>query len=289
MNLSLFNINNFDEAGENDLLEMEINESTALQRHSKAAQDDEFTIPCPSSNPTVHVDEDNSGENGIDIPGGLKEKPDAKAGVVMNSDTYNKALEDLQKSFKEGTELLSMLVQANVIQETTEQQAVREAENAMSMAWLESMENGILFEKVDRGDKKDVKAIVKDLRPKAEDYIEEEKKHTKYAYKFYKPHLLARMLTSFGTDVKGWQQIWQTRLWQVLGCITCEAGNIDDLCKRMTEKFKSELGNYKIIPYEAKQSIIDTFRLHFNYKNQLLVYFLLVDKKLPDEIKNCEE
>ena len=78
--------------------------------------------------------------------------------------------------------------------------------------------------------------------------------------------------------------VWTMRLWQILGCVCCEDSNINSLTKEITNKFSDQLGEYKIISYHAPWFITDLFRNKFNWKNQLNVFFLLVDKKMPAEL-----
>ena len=168
----------------------------------------EFTVPCPSSDPTKHVDPAASGEHGIAVPGGLKETPDAKpAGgeqgpaipggdketptakpadeasvsvpknATMTSDAYNDALTRLQKSFKEMAETFDLLAGANVLQESTEDQAIRLANEASDAAWLEAVESGPLFEATKEDEKEDIKAATAEVRKKAnaESILQKEK------------------------------------------------------------------------------------------------------------------
>ena len=53
------------------------------------------------------------------------------------------------------------------------------------------------------------------------------------------------------------------------------------------EKYKDELGEYKIIHATAYPTIVDAFKSKFNWKNTKNSYFLLVDKKLPKEVKDA--
>ena len=62
---------------------------------------DEFEGGSPAD-PTDHFNSDNSKERSISIPGDVK----------LDEDTYNKALDQLQKSFKEGVEILGALKEA---------------------------------------------------------------------------------------------------------------------------------------------------------------------------------
>lgn len=155
-------------------------------------------------------------------------------------------------------------------------------EKAFGESMLAAYEDGPYFEKVSRGDKDDVKKIVRKIRNDIEDVLKDD------GIKFYKPHLLVRVLLGFDL-APAIQQIWNTRLWQVLGICHCEDGNIQGLCDRLTEKFSSELGDYKILSMRTSPALYDCFKLKFGWKNQKDVYFLLVDKKLDSELQKAQK
>lgn len=188
------------------------------------------------------------------------------AGKEITPEMYNNAMNALKKSFKEAVDILEMMEQCNIVETNT----MALQEEATNNAILESFENGPLFEKVDRDDKDAVKEITKKIRSKLKGAVGNDGK-------FYQPSRFARWLLG-----GGW---WSMRLWQIAGAICIEEGNVDTLCKGLTEKLADDLGEYKILPVAVMPSIIDLFRTHFNWKNTMAVYFLLVDKKLDNELK----
>lgn len=106
----LFDISNFGSAGSNDLLDLKLNsifESTSEDMGSlfdePINEGDEFTDDSPT-NPEKHFNADNSGNRSIPVPND----------ETLDEDTYNKALEQLQQSFKEGVEVLEILRRSNI-------------------------------------------------------------------------------------------------------------------------------------------------------------------------------
>lgn len=254
--------------------------------------------------------------NSVSVPGGDSETPSAKPydansisvpeKVTLTSDQYNSALSNLQKSFKEGVAILEQLANADVVQKTPQQLQEEYTESVVCQAMLESYEDGPFFEKVDRHDKSDVKKIVRDLRKKVDNALYEQ------GVKFYKPNAVIKLLAAaaktagvgvvaasghiVAAGVAGGialkksqtlQQLWNTRLWQVLGICHSEQGNIGKLCDGLTEKFKEELGEYKVLYVKANRTLYDVFKDHFGWKDQRGAYFLLIDKKIPSEIRQA--
>lgn len=212
----LFNLSNFEEAGENDLLDMSLNESAMTESVNpeaakkaddalrgemneltgligdlrKLAEDEkmdenlkkilkakiefldtkrmnilkacqnsikesvevtestEIQDKCPSCNPEVDFDPSTKENNSIAVPGGDKEQPSTSvkeqeiavpggdkeqpsskpAGqtipaankVLLDSDTYNAALDQLQKSFKEAVDVLQTFKEAKIVDDDPE-------------------------------------------------------------------------------------------------------------------------------------------------------------------------
>lgn len=84
----LFEISNFNEAADDDILDMKINESAF----------EDVTIP---------------------VPGGYNEKP-GKGGIEIDEDTYNSAIDKLQRSFKEAADTMAMLRHAKIVESSSE-------------------------------------------------------------------------------------------------------------------------------------------------------------------------
>lgn len=244
------------------------------------------------------------------------------AKTTITADQYNSALANLKKSFKEAAEVVEVLENASVITKTPEELQMEFTESYLENALLESYEDGPIFEAVDRSDKDAVKDIVRKLRPKVEKTLKSDN------VEFYKPNLVARCIISplaatavaaiaagaatvaggpavgnavgsvvssvgstvSGTNVgAGLKQVLSNRLWQVLGVVHASHGDNLDIAKRLTEEFKDELGDYKILTAKAIPAIYDMFKGKFGWKNNLEAYFLIVDKKLPSEIKEFQK
>lgn len=270
----------------------------------------------------INIDE--SADVSIPVPGGLKETPTAKphdansipipSKTTITADEYNCTIGALKKSFKEAVGVLEALEGASIVDKTPEQLQMEFTESCLEDALLESFDNGPLYEAVNRDDKEEVKAIVRKLREKIQAALKEDN------INFYKPKLVARCISAalgntaaiaVGTLMPGgpaikaatyaatqaaaasnaapaFEQIWGTRLWQVLGVIHADHATNLDIGKRLTEKFKDELGGYKILTAPASRTIYDMFKTKFGWKNQNKAYFLLVDKKLPSELKEVQ-
>lgn len=306
MNKGLFQLESFDEMKEDDLLQMNLNEGS-----------EEFSVKCPSSNPTVDFDKDatSGSEHTIPVPGGDKETPTAKpvegvnvavpggdketpaakpsdaaavpvpATVTLTADEYNGAISALKKSFKEAVEICSILESASVVHKTAEELQEEFTEAAVGDVMLQTYEDGPLYEKVNKADKGDIKAIVRKIRSGVAKACKADNVH------FYQPNLIIRTLVGVATVNAGnhlnaaLQQIWTTRLWQVLGICHSESGNIKTICDNLTEKFADELGDYKILYVKAQPTIYDALKAKFNWKNSKDAFFLLVDTKIPSEIR----
>ena len=307
MNKGLFDLSKFESMGDDDIISMNINENA------------EFANTNPDTNhPEETFDNDalSGNENQVSVPGGLKETPNAKpydasevnipegdnetpkskpydaasipvpSKVTLTSDQYNDALAALKKSFKEGVEIMEMLENATVIETSIEDKQQEYVESMIADQLLLAYEDGPVFEAVKREDKDDVKSIVRSLRPKLKDDFDTAK------IKFYKPNMLARVLTSLfiGTEMTtAFQHLWKQRLWQMVGICLCEEGNIKDVTDELTKKYESELGEYKILYVKTSRNIIDLFRTKFGWKNNAKAYFILIDKKIPKELAEVEE
>ena len=286
----LFDLSGIESMGDDDIISMNINEEAEFSNKTPDVNHPEVPFETNgasgknTSTPSManHKQYDDAS---VTIPGGDKESPSAKpydsssisvpSKVTLTSDQYNNAISALKKSFKEGAEILEMLENVNVVEFSLIDQQNEFIENAI----LTAMEDGPIFESVKRKDKVDVKEIVRTLRPDIHNDLKEDK------VKFYKPNVIGSFFSLSASRLI--LQVWTNRLWQVLGVVIIEKGNIDDLCKRLTEKYKDTLGEYKIIPYLTPPSIVDLFRTKFNWKNQLSPYMLIVDKKLPSEVVNA--
>lgn len=293
MKNGLFNLENFDNMADDDIMTMNINEEAEFANHDPDTNrpEDHFE-PDATSNKPANVSVPGglkeapnakpADAHEVPVPGGLSETPSAKphdaasvsipSKVTLTADDYNKALARLKQSFKEGVEILEMLESVDVVDMTIEEQQNEFVETAI----LQAMESGPIFEAVKRDDKENVKKIVNDIRNDIYKDIKAD------GYKVYKPSKVASVFINLDRTIG---QIWSTRLWQNLGVVLCERANIDDLTKRLTEKYSEQLDGYKIIAIRCNDSIVDVFRNKFNWKNVKHAYFLVVDKKVPSELK----
>ena len=171
---------------------------------------------------------------------------------------------------------MELLEQATVQAKTTADLQREFTENAIAEAQYESMISGPMFEAVDRSDKKLIKSIIKNIRGKVADFADKDN------VVFYKPAVFLRTFFNHIDDDINMTTIY---LWQVLGGIILEEGNIQDYVKRLTEEFAEELGDYKILAVRVHPTTADNIRN--KGKNLRKVFFLLIDKKLNSEIKNA--
>lgn len=308
-NKGIFNLDNFLELGDNDILSTNINESGEFESNSNAmlnmdtGSSSNVSIPggdkeTPSAKPYDL--------SSIGIPGGISESPKSRpydemnipvpSGKTITVDTYNKAMSMLKNSFKEACEIIGLMEDAVIVHKTTEELQAEFTETAIGDAILNSIENGPIFEAVKRSDKNEVKDIVAKIRDNMSDDLYDMK------IKFYKPNLIARILSTIITApisvlmpsayvtsaVSTFNQFWYNRLWQIVGVVLIEDGNISTLSDHLNQQYKSELGDYKLLYQKTSSSLADIFRKKFNWKNNLESYFILVDKKLPIELKQLE-
>ena len=191
----------------------------------------------------------------------------------ISADVYNKAINDLQHTFKEGYEVLGMLKNLTVAPKSAEERQKEFTENAMAEAMLKSIEDGPMFEAVEASDKNEVKKIVRKIRDKIDDALEDANTSLEF-----KPATDLMKITKVS-----W---WDTRLWQVLGVIYCSSADEKEVVDRLNEEFADELGDkYRINTwgYHHKElmryNIFDIFKLKFGWKTQNKMYFLIVDRK----------
>lgn len=216
---------------------------------------------------------DESAENDVlDIK--IGEKP-GKEKIDIDASSYNKAIDQLQKTFKEAYETMDMLKNANVIEQPSPVETFREyMENAM----FEYFE-GPMFEKVSVADKDKILAIVEKIKGKVEEACK------KNNIKFREPKRYLSLLISWILPLpllnsKAIQMIWFTRAFQEIGLVNASPEDVKELSEKLTEALAADLGGYKIIPFEVTPTLGDMIRNKFGWKNQNKVYLLIVDKKI---------
>ncbi len=253
----LFNLSNFNEAGENDLLDMSINEA------------------CDGCK--------------ANLPEGVTEKP-STAKIDIDADTYNNAIDRLQQTFKEAVETMDMLRNVNIVTESKNSDY-----DAMEQYMESAMYDycvGPLFEKVSVSDKNEIKKIVDNIKSDVVKFIEDQKFKVREPHRYLKT--LSSLIPYVGiffaaAMAQGWAMIWQTRAFQEIGLVNISKTDAEAVLKALNEKFATELGDYKIIAYEVPPTLRDVFRNKFGWKNQDSVYLFMVDKKIPAEIEKATE
>lgn len=223
-------------------------------------------------------------ESKIAIPGGDSETPKSKpydaSNIPISSkkeitvDQYNKAITALQKAFKEGYEIASILENVDIVKFSTESKQEHFIESAIDEAIIEAYDNGPVYESVSRRDKKEIKNIVNELRKDINSALGD------MNVKYHHPKVFARF--SRGA-------VWSTYIWQIIGCIYIERGNVRDIVKSLNSKFNDKLGEYKILEVRVLPNIADAFKVKFGWKNTKSVYFLVVDTKLPEDLKTSNQ
>lgn len=210
----------------------------------------------------------------IPVPGGLKETPDSKpyddasisipSGTTIDAATYNKALDTLQKSFKEAADLMESLKGVQVVDATLEQKQ----SDFNDDAYVWAMENGPVFESVQKEDKNDIKAIIEKIRPKVLKTCKSDN------VRFYKIGIIYRFLRRLDAT---------ERLWQWIGAIFIEPRNLETFVNGLNEELAEDLGKYKI--YAIKAEVGKPCK----YVGDGTGYALLVERKLTAELKKSIE
>lgn len=265
----------------------------------------------------------------ISIPGGLSERPSGApkdVSVPTPSKTeitdaqYKSALAALKKSFKESAELIDILEQADVVEEsanTIDDEQNEYTELAICEAILDSFLGSPMFERVTRKENKDdIKAIVEQIKPN----LCKKTFKSKYDAKLFKPAVFFRTFTKPGalfagigslvattghavpgvaavtlasdanitTNRNAFATWWNTRFWQVVAGVVAEKEDLVNILKDINEEYSGLLGEYKVIAVPTTESLSDIFRTRLHYKNHRTVYFLIVDKTgAPKEMKDA--
>ena len=273
-----------------DLFDMSLNENASggtitTEPLAKAVS---INVPGLSEKPS------NSGYNDdytkINIPG-LSEKPSAgeyndgyakvsiPAGATITDSAYNAAIANLHKTFKESAAMMEILQNVKVVPAGVTTESLQE--EAIANAIYESIINGPLFEAVDASDKSKVRRIVSKLKGKMEEACEDVG-----GARFVKPSWIARFLldpTGLGA-AQAFAAAVNNRLYQILGILYLEEGNLRTIIDGLNKKFSSELEEYKILETRIMPSLIDIIRTKFGWKNTKNAFLLVVDKKLPSEL-----
>lgn len=259
----LFNLDNYNEMTDTDIIESACDDIGNMLIEESG----DHEIP---ENPSAKMEGDTTNS----LPGGeqpaTRPKDETKImtgnGTEINEEVYNKAMKALQNSFKEATEIINLLSNCKIVESTVDEAQDDFTEAAIQKAY----EDGPYFEKVDRGDKDDIKDITKAIRTKVKDLIKAE------GYKFATMGSLTKMLHL------------EAYAWQIVGIAYVEPANSTVLVNHINEELKDELGEYKLLHSAMYARIIDILRTKFNFRNSLWPYVLVVDRKLPSELKKMD-
>lgn len=308
----MFDLTGFENLKDDDILNTSITESSEFVNDGNATNNvdtgtPDATVSIPGGDKETPTAKPEGGEQSVPIPGGDKEAPNSKphdaasisipSKATLTEEERNEYLKQVQRSFQEGIEVINMITEATIVSKTIEDKQIDFMESAIDEAVLNSLDNGPVFEAVDRSDKNDVKKIVTALRKKMPEEFKEN------GMKFYTVKIMASVIKNVifgavggavtnaitGGIAGGVGTFFTKRFWQILGLCYMESGNIKDLVDRLNEKYKEELGEYKILQSKAGMGIVSLFRVKFNWKNEKRAWILLIDKKLPDELKELNK
>ena len=204
MSKGLFDLTGFENMNENDLLNVNINESSEFEHPEENKKFPEQDVTVPGGLKETPAAKPADGEEGPKPDGGLKETPAAKPddaksvsvpkSTTLTSDEYNDALVQLQKSFKEGYEALGMLLNTTVVEESVEDLQEDYTMNAI----IESYTYGPMYEKVTRKDKAELSEIVKKLKGKILATFNQDKKFATADYNNTGKYIVALMCAILG-------------------------------------------------------------------------------------------
>lgn len=114
-----------------------------------------------------------SADVSVPVPGGLNEKAPGQPAdqtipvpskTTITADTYNVAISNLKKTFKEAAEFMEILENATIVQKTADQMQEEYTEDAIAEAVFSSYADGPIYEAVDKANKAEIKGIAKKIR-----------------------------------------------------------------------------------------------------------------------------
>ena len=233
--------------------------------------------------------EDLAKETKISIPGSTE----------ITTNQWNKSLASLKSSFKEAIEVMEILENSVIVPNTVEGYQ----EDALDDAIYECYMNGPIYEAVKADNKEEIKEIVNNIKKRVAKFAKSND------IKFIIPNKIVSAIRAVGnptgvqTSAMGGgdgptrlvsnliytPNFWATRLWQIVGNIVIEGQNLPSFLKELNEEFKEDLGGFKLIAIKYNKNLADMFRTKFGWKNHLGVFGLIVDKKMPYELKALEK
>lgn len=284
-NMNYFSLDGFANVS-GDLADEIIGEAGEFAPHSYAKNDvsnhtGSAKISTPGGDKERPSARPEGGEFGPTPPGGFRERPTGKPvggefgpstpkKVELTTDEWNKAMAALKHSFKEGVEIMDMLEQCRIVEETVDDRQNKYMEELMQEAAYEALINGPIFEAAKDSDKAIIRGKVKKLNRKVRKYFKDKRAN-------YKPVQLYANLTKAGP--------FRSRLWQYLGVAWMDNPVAKRYATDLTEIYKDILGEYKILPIpclfrEQREMFIKQFKWD---KNANIIMFI-IDKKIPMEL-----
>ena len=300
MSKGLFELTGFENMNEDDLLNVNINESSEFEHPEENKKFPEQDVTVPGGLKETPAAKPADGEEGPKPDGGLKETPAAKPAdaksvsvpstATLTSDEYNDALVQLQKSFKEGYEALGMLLNTTVVEESVEDLQEEYTMNAI----IESYTYGPMYEKVTRKDKAELTEVVKKLRGKILDAFAQDKRFATATYDKTAGYIGSLICAILGiTTFTVGAALFGPSL---VGTIFAAAGviNVAASIKSALKVFFSALGahGWQIIgavSYESKDTrVLDDFidKINEEFKEELGGYKLYRTSKIALSYKN---
>ena len=296
----LFDLSFIESAEDDDILNLSINESeqefsngsmgSPTTEFDKDAATGEKSSSIPGGNKEAPTAKPSNGETGPSIPGGDNEKPTAKPAdgesgysepksVTLTADTYNDAIDLLQKSFKEAYEITGMLRNATIVEKTAEDLQMEYIDDLI----LESFSEGPIFEAVAREDKKELKSIVKKIRkPVIKTLQGNGISAKKIGFLDKTNHVLGGFGGSSGLnkDIGG-------KMFQMLCTVKCSESDLKKILENINKTFEKDLGKYKILSVYAGGINADSSKMeNSNVRNE---YLLFVDTDIPSEFKRIDK
>lgn len=309
MSKGLLNLEGIENMGDNDILDLNINESGTA----------EFGSNDPATNPTVTFDPNSTSakETSVPIPGGIKETPTAKpadgetgvtipggngetpsgkpydassvsipAKTTLTSDQYNNAISALKKTFKEGVEIMELLESANIVHKTETELQQEYTEGVLEQAIIDAYGNGPMFESADDPKKEEIKKAAKAIVR----CIKDKRKGSDGGYEnvtnLREATWIARLV---GNNPEIGRKAWKN-----VASFNAPKGKISGIVAKFCKEFSEELGELTlnvdcVVDFDAlskADSVSDKDKKSFDDASDSVgnFYFMYVDSKKNDTI-----
>ena len=89
---------------------------------------------------------------------------------------------------------------------------------------------------------------------------------------------VANVIASFVMRIK-------THAWQIVGTIYVPEKKMTSIVNGLNDEFKDALGDYKFVAVPTCKVITDGFRAHYKWSETGTVYFIIIDKEIPEDLK----